>query len=1022
MHRSAIWDESPYALSGAVGQRCSAMSRNRLLARTVCVLIAALAMSPNRQPTMMELLVAATPARFRVTEGRMSAGFEWRPAPVDLSTRSASARQKAVAGRILEDRSGAPESRHSAATAALLLTRPQEAIDALNSIAEGSRTPRMWSDLAAAFIARAQELGSPALLTDAVGAADSALEIDPALREALFNRALALERLGLRKSALTAWFRAVREANGDEWEGEVREHIRTLQAAAVPPFDAAFNAAWRRIEDGDVRAASDLVEKAPNQTRERLLQDELTEWAMLQRLNSDLAGNRLAVISTIALVIARRGDPFLSRYVSAIRAASDRDRLLIGEAQERFAEGSRLADSLPTSAESSLGEAGRLFDRSFEPMAMYARRFLAKSLYGQNRIEEAQRETEALLPMVAESPTLKAEVLWQMALCRSAHTDWGGAIEALEESASLYAHAREPFNVAVDQLLLSQIHDRIGDPTEAWSLRYAAMRELGQTTHWRTRNVVSAISTEAAVQRRWRVALSFLAIEEQIPSQFEDVLADTLLRRAAVEHNCGRTTTAAKTLAVANEFIAGMHDKAYRERAEADAMAVSALLAATPAGAVNQLTAAIDFHSALGRRMHLPSFYLMRGRALRSLGDRVRALRDFESGIAALESGRETLAGPELRVGVFEDAGELFTEAVSEALFAGDANRAFATAERARARTLLERMPEQDSRPLDNKTAIVELFPLRETVVLFVRTRDRVIALRAGASRDVIATAAERHREGLRNEDADAVRTNARILYEGLIAPIEPILGSGIHLVFVPDAVTSSLSFAALQNRDGRYLVEDHPISVSPSAAVYLRTVRSESVPSKVLVVAPDGDGDRLTGAADEAIDVASSYGRAVVLRNQAATAAAVLRAAPDMDAIHFAGHGRSRSDGARSTSLMLSGKGASLDASSVERLKLRRTSVVVLAACNSARGEVRWSEGTLSIARAFLAAGVPSVIATLLPIDDAEAAEFFPRLHKHLAAGMSPADALRSTQLEFIHRPKGRTATIWASVQAIGR
>ena len=97
-----------------------------------------------------------------------------------------------------------------------------------------------------------------------------------------------------------------------------------------------------------------------------------------------------------------------------------------------------------------------------------------------------------------------------------------------------------------------------------------------------------------------------------------------------------------------------------------------------------------------------------------------------------------------------------------------------------------------------------------------------------------------------------------------------------------------------------------------------------------------------------------------------------------------------------------------------------RHTRVVVLAACSSARGEERAGEGGISVARAFLAAGVPNVIATLWPIDDAAAADFFPRVHRHLAAGVAPAEALRAAQLECIQRREAPLG-IWAAVQILG-
>jgi CHAT domain-containing protein len=62
----------------------------------------------------------------------------------------------------------------------------------------------------------------------------------------------------------------------------------------------------------------------------------------------------------------------------------------------------------------------------------------------------------------------------------------------------------------------------------------------------------------------------------------------------------------------------------------------------------------------------------------------------------------------------------------------------------------------------------------------------------------------------------------------------------------------------------------------------------------------------------------------------------------------------------------------------------------------------------------------VPSAVATLWPISDELAALFFPRLHEKLAAGLTPAEALREVQLDAIRR-KDIPASLWAAVQVIG-
>ena len=260
------------------------------------------------------------------------------------------------------------------------------------------------------------------------------------------------------------------------------------------------------------------------------------------------------------------------------------------------------------------------------------------------------------------------------------------------------------------------------------------------------------------------------------------------------------------------------------------------------------------------------------------------------------------------------------------------------------------------------------------------------------------------------------------------MAPISRQLQGKRDLVFVPSPETTALPFAALRTEDGAYLIEHHAVGVAPSAATYLaiRPWRKPQQPS-VLVVSVSPNGGRwatLPAAEREADAVAGRYRNAVRLAGDDATPTAMLQLASAADIIHFTGHGSARSDsGDGATLLALAGDQAesTLSARQIESLRLPRAPLVVLAACSTARGDVRWSEGALSLARAFLVAGAPAVVATAWQIDDAEAERFFPRFHDHLAAGLTVAEAVRMTQLECLHDPRTSPAT-WAAIQTIGR
>ena len=106
-----------------------------------------------------------------------------------------------------------------------------------------------------------------------------------------------------------------------------------------------------------------------------------------------------------------------------------------------------------------------------------------------------------------------------------------------------------------------------------------------------------------------------------------------------------------------------------------------------------------------------------------------------------------------------------------------------------------------------------------------------------------------------------------------------------------------------------------------------------------------------------------------------------------------------------------------------IEHHALPQARLVVLAACGTAAGEASRLEGALSIARPFLAAGVPAVVASLWDADDTTSRRFFVAFHRNLLAVGDPATALRQTQLGFLrerdvtltHPSAGLASSAWA-------
>lgn len=96
---------------------------------------------------------------------------------------------------------------------------------------------------------------------------------------------------------------------------------------------------------------------------------------------------------------------------------------------------------------------------------------------------------------------------------------------------------------------------------------------------------------------------------------------------------------------------------------------------------------------------------------------------------------------------------------------------------------------------------------------------------------------------------------------------------------------------------------------------------------------------------------------------------------------------------------------------------------LVVLSACETGFGKAIRGEGVLSLARAFLYAGAPSVVTTLWEVNDFTSAALIETFYSNLALGMSKSKALQQAKLTFLSKTdkiSGHPA-YWASFISIG-
>jgi len=177
-----------------------------------------------------------------------------------------------------------------------------------------------------------------------------------------------------------------------------------------------------------------------------------------------------------------------------------------------------------------------------------------------------------------------------------------------------------------------------------------------------------------------------------------------------------------------------------------------------------------------------------------------------------------------------------------------------------------------------------------------------------------------------------------------------------------------------------------------------------------------------LEGAFAEVEHLAGTY-RDVTLRRPDRDASPVeLQELVPYDVLHIASH-VFVDDGSPWRSEILQappGDPVNLRAASIAESRLSAR-LAVLSSCFSGGGQITTGEGVLGLANAFVAAGVPAVLASLWAVDDAVTAGFVRLFYSGLADGLGTAEALRAAQERLRAEPATAHPFYWAGFVLIG-
>jgi len=159
--------------------------------------------------------------------------------------------------------------------------------------------------------------------------------------------------------------------------------------------------------------------------------------------------------------------------------------------------------------------------------------------------------------------------------------------------------------------------------------------------------------------------------------------------------------------------------------------------------------------------------------------------------------------------------------------------------------------------------------------------------------------------------------------------------------------------------------------------------------------------------------------GRASVKMDAAARHTTVKALLSSFSLLHFAGHALADvEDGGHSQMVLYD---MPLYGREIEEAKLQGVELAVLGGCSTAQGSSLPGEGTESLARLFLRAGVKTVVATQWPVEDRPARNLITDFYRRMAAGATPARALADAkQATSAANPEAAGAfVLWGNANA---
>ena len=816
--------------------------------------------------------------------------------------------------------------------------------------------PKIHSDLGAAWLERGgiesqrgEEAGSSESFARSLGHLNRALELDPSLPEALFNRALVRQHLKLFRLAGDDWRAYLEKDATSPWADEARQHLKSIeeqQNRSAPDREQIFQSFLAARRAADDETAWGLLSRYRDFTggfiENRLLDEHLDATTKGRAAE---ARERLQALSYAGdLWVDRAGDHFISDLVEFYAATGGRAAAL-AEARGLLRAGhEHLQQDMTGEALEFYGAAGRIFEQHGDACEAlfvkyptgHARLLQGESAHSLSEFEAVRRGSRA-----NRYRWLLGQSLNALANVHIGLNNYSVALEYSRRSLDTLEQVGDSAGVVKVNDQLGVEYLRLGNSREALGFHRRAVARanadsLGPLPLWR--------SYFTAAMPFHALGLGDAAIDftKESLRLAEDTRSPVNVSRTHAHLGLMYGGRGDYEEALAHLRLALDSGHSVRtEKVRTNALAYAALqfgnlyrLAGDFGRAIESYDEAIRLYGQLNFEAF--SYVAHKGKFLSCValrGGCPSVEQELETALHLYEQHRSKILETRNRYSFFDTEQGVYDVAIDYEFTArGDRRKAFDYSEKCRARSLLdlsnaadpqrERQPAGDLRQpalaepaglaeiqsqMPDEAQIVQYAVLQDKLLIWFVSRTRFEGFQqpipAGELEAKVLSYVRlvlSRSEG----DEDRRRREAAELYDLLLKPVAPLLDGGKLICIVPDKILNRLPYAALASSSpGGYLIEDYTLTFSPSSTMFVRRSqtaleRLEPGPERLLSVGDprfnheDFPSYRyLPAAGVEAQDVAALYDSQETLIGADATKGRVVRAMESADVIHLATH-----------------------------------------------------------------------------------------------------------------------------------